>query len=430
MSPTRDNADTESIPLGYAIQAKKRREEKALFLHAEQEKRAKELTSAEKQRRQIEERRELEERRRREEERKRVEEEKRIRDERLREKYNEEVAASRQRRESARLGMENYQNIREAHQTENRRTYSRPAYDPTAPPVRLPRRSASESATPGQGAANVSSNSSRPNSSAESNGDKRRSLVAPSQGSHHQLADDNRSASNRRLSVGTEASQRPHGSRPPSIVSSTSRPTSIRMQSAPNPVPMMGYPMIPTMPMMTPMPQMPVVPIPPVPPMPMWNMNMGMGMGMGMNMPLLPPNAPFMMQQYSRSPSPGSSPHSRDHSPSSPSRRQIDVPPPSPSRRQSNLHSSSPSPSRRQHTGQSSSGPTHSRNPSGDNNHPADRRGNGNAPQQRPVRSSSQTALQQSVSQPIHRDARSQKPRYGSSTNIAHMDPKRRTSVM
>ncbi|KAL5527331.1 hypothetical protein ACEPAG_6122 [Sanghuangporus baumii] len=426
-SPIRDDAAAdESIPLGYALQAKKRREEKARFLQAERERRAKELAAIEKQRREIEERREAEERRRREEERKRIEEEKRAREERMREKYNEEIAASRHRRESARLGMESYLNIRETHQAENRRAYSRPSYDPTISPVRLPRRSASDFAAPGQGisVADGSSNSSRPNSFVESTGDRRRSLAVPSHSPGHQLNEDSRSVSHQRLSGGTDAFQRPHQqhSRPPSIVSSSSRPTSIRVQSAPNQVPMMAYPMIPAMPMIPQMPVLPVPPVPPIPPMSMWNM------------PLLPPNAPFMMQQYSRSSSPGSNSHSRNHSPSSsPSHRPSDMPPSSPSRRQSNVHSSlSSSPSRPQHTGQSPSRPVHSRHPSGDNNHsqhPADRRGS-NVASQRPARSTSSTALQQSVPPATHRDDRLQKSRYGSSTNLARMDPKRRTSMM
>ncbi|KAL5508309.1 hypothetical protein ACEPAH_5928 [Sanghuangporus vaninii] len=426
-SPIRDDPDAdESIPLGYALQAKKRRQEKARFLQTEREKRAKELAAIEKQRRETEERREVEERRRREEERKRIEEERRAREERIREKYNEEIAASRQRRESARLGMESYLNIRETHQADNRRTYTRPSYDPTISPIRLPKRSASDFAVPGQGMlmTDGSSNSSRPNSFVESTGDNRRSLAAPSHSLSHQLNDDSRFAYHRRSSGATEASQRPQQqhSRPASIVSSSSRPASVRVQSAPNQVPIMAYPMVPVMPMMPQMPVLPVPPVPPVPPMSMWNM------------PLLPPNAPFMMQQYSRSSSPGSNPHSRNHSPSSsPSRRPSDIPPPSPSRRQSNLHSSSSSsPSRAQHTGQSSSRPVHSRHPSGDNNHsqhPANRRGS-NTASQHPTRSTSNANLQQSVPQPTHRDSRSQKLLYGSSTNLAHMDPKRRTSMM
>ncbi|EJD01098.1 uncharacterized protein FOMMEDRAFT_141814 [Fomitiporia mediterranea MF3/22] len=399
-----DDNDADGIPLGYAIRARKRREEKEKFLRAEREKRAKELQAREAEERQ---KRAAEEQQRREEERRRIEEEKRAREERMQAKYNEEIAASRQRRENARLGVDNYTNIREMHQREERdngRTYSRPAYDVTPPPVQAPRRRASDITAPIDNSIK-SSNAPRPASIAESGEDRRRSMAPSAYKPSPLSTDDVRPTVPRQQAAGTDLPhQQQVPSRPPSIASSSSRPVSVlRTQSVPNQMPLMAYPMMPVMP-----------PIP-VPPMPLWNM------------PLLPPNAPFMMQQYSRSPSPGSNPHSRDPSPSS--RRQSTLQPTaSPSHRHQSLHPSSSS--SRPQPGAADS--RHSRYPSRESapQTSGQSRGNSNNTSQRPPRSTSYSTLQQSRSQPIYRDDRSQTSRHGSYTNLGHMDTKRRTTMM
>lgn len=392
--------DDEDVPLGYAVLAKKRREEKERFLQAEREKREKEAATREAAERQkryhAEQRRAVEEQKRAEVERKRIEDERKAREERTKAKYAEEVAASRRRRESARLGVDNSMNIREMHQRGNGPTFSRPAYDSTPPPVPVPRRSASAFTVPIDVSNGNSAGSSKATGLAELQQDKRRSVAPYANNSVHSSMEDLRPQSHRRQ-TGTDYSQKQgqqHIRTASAASTSSKRASFLRTQSAPNQVPLMPYTMMPA--------------IPPVPPMPVWTM------------PLLPPNAPFMMQQYSRSPSPGSNPHSYNSSPS-----------PSPSHRHSVVQST-PSPSRSPHPSGDSPKPRHSRYPSGDGRGPQVSAQSRNSPgaSHRSSRSPSYSPLQSSPSQPLTRDELSRKSLYGSSSNLPHMDTKRRTTMM
>ncbi|KAH8113268.1 hypothetical protein DFH11DRAFT_330119 [Phellopilus nigrolimitatus] len=373
----------DDIPLGYAIQAKKKREEKERFLRAEREKRDRQNRAEE--RRQVEA-----ERVRTENERRRVEEEKRVREERQKAKFAEEVAAARHRRELARAGMENVMSIREAGQRVQGPLHSRAAYDMAVTSTTSSRRRASDYTSPSNGFPfNGSSNVSSAVGSSE---DKRRSSAMPSNASAFQgSAEDLRPPVSRRQSVVSENLHQ-HPPRPMSVASSSSQRLSLpRTQSAPVQVPTMLYPMMP--------------PIPPVPPIPVWGM------------PLLAPNAPFMMQQYSRSPSPGMNPNSRD---SSSSRRQSFMQPIPPV----------PSSSRSQH-------PSNSRSrlspfPSGGNtaSKPAVPPINGSDNPHRQSRSASYSPQLPSSSKPLPRDERPRRSQYGSTMSLVPPNAQRRTTMM
>lgn len=335
VAPRSDSKDRDSrrkgrdayddVPLAYAIQAKKKREEKERFLQAEREKR---LKRAEEEKKQTEA-----EMLRLEEERRKAEEERRLREERRKSILAEEVVAARRRIESARLGSESYTNIRDANERErSSRAYSRPAYDPAqnqAQPSQrrtpsLPRASKSQDNL----SSRPSPSGSRPSSVIGAiKDDRRQSIVSSGHSPSRLSSDSSRPTLTTRKTLPPENSQ--GIGRPSSVLSSSSKRLSLpRVNSAPIPVPPVPFAMNPMLPMNG------IPPVPPLPPVmvPVWgmpnmggmggmNMNMGMGMGMNMNMPLLPPNAPFMMQQYPRTPTSGSS---RQHSPApdrSPRRR-------------------------------------------------------------------------------------------------------------
>lgn len=403
----KDNDD--DIPLGYALRAKKQKEEKERFLQAEREKRAKERASTvyeapEKSRQakalSFDDQRVLEEQKRAEEARRRVDEERRLREERQRAKYNEEVTASRRRRESARLGMDNYVNIRESHQMDKAPTYSRPAYDESNSRTILPRRQASDHVI---SSGNRSMNNLRQANSVETGDRNRNSTSGLTRTSMYASSEDVRNSNSRRQSTISEHSDRT-SQRPASIVStSTRRHTLSRTQSVPMQIPLMPYaiPIVPVVP-----------PVPPIPAIPVWNM------------PLLPPNAPFMMQSYSRSPSPGSggsSPHSRN---SSPSRRQSIVPQ---SRSQQSLSSTPPSPASRHSRNGSGEGSLPRQHSASSVNHSSQSSGG----YRKPLRSESYSPVQSSSLSPQvpMRNENYRKSAHGSS-NLRPPESKRRTTMM
>ncbi|TRM67739.1 hypothetical protein BD626DRAFT_105388 [Schizophyllum amplum] len=283
-----DNKD-DVVPLAYVLRARQRKAEKARFLREEQEKRKAEID-----RMRVENERRAREKERAEWERERQawEREKRaMEEERKKRLYQEEVIASRQRRENQRYGHQvtpspSSSTMREGESTQRESSrHIRPAYDSSS-------RHASES------------KASRP-----------ASIVAPSP------APSPRPASTH--------------SRPPSTYSVSSEDVRPRGRSATAPQPERAssfptyastyagsrssllMPPMPSMPsgMMTPglppnMMGMPMMVMPGMPPMPMT------GMPYAMDMPLLPPSAPFMMHssrsrsRSSRDSSPGSSPGS------------------------------------------------------------------------------------------------------------------------
>ncbi|KAG6821628.1 hypothetical protein H0H93_000137 [Arthromyces matolae] len=161
-----DDGKEDVIPLGYVLRMKKKREEKAKFLKAEQDRRLLE----EEGRRYEEERRRREiERAEWERERKAWEKEKRaMEEERRQRKYAEEVVAARLRRESQRAGgvpslkaaesnaflvpssppghfpTSASSSTSERNKPSSMHRHSRPVYDGSGAPVYLPRREASE----------------------------------------------------------------------------------------------------------------------------------------------------------------------------------------------------------------------------------------------------------------------------------------------
>ncbi|KLO18015.1 hypothetical protein SCHPADRAFT_936481 [Schizopora paradoxa] len=328
----------ESVPLGYAVASRKKKEEKEAFLRVEREKRERALEERRKEQRLFDEQQRAVRKVAEEEHRLRVEEEKRKREERARAKYAEEVAAARQRIESARSGVENAQSLREARLREKEPVYSRPAYDSD-------RRQASDYFGKPPESPSTGSGDSRPPSFPSSTEDIRRNSLAQSSrpSSLHESSVEDLRSKNRRQSSASEAvnnadNRRMSSSSRPMSVASTSRGTIPRSFSSPIIMPM-------------------AVPVP-VPTMPYANMGMNMMYGgipqqMPMhapmwNMPLLPPAPPFMMQQFSGpSHSPGGSSHSKSRSnsrDSSPSRsRQSHSAPTSPGERppSSSTHKSS-----------------------------------------------------------------------------------------
>ncbi|KAI0268249.1 hypothetical protein BC834DRAFT_868591 [Gloeopeniophorella convolvens] len=251
----------DQVPLSYILRHQKRREEKARFLKQEQERRRHE-----------------EERLRHEAEREQWEQEKRqwqkekrvIEEAKKQRQYAEELAAARARRESH-YALPSSQS-KEADRRP-REAYARPAYDSrkpsdyspqTHPP--LPRNDSSSSSLHGNlpRSESASPYASRPGStySMSSSEDVRARATR----------------SSRRGSMISESSQR----------------------SVASPLYAYGWSNVPPVP---PMPQVPTIPIFPsiqmMPVMPQYVMDM----------PLLPPAAPFMFQQYGRS-------RSRDSSPS------------------------------------------------------------------------------------------------------------------
>ncbi|KAJ7507909.1 hypothetical protein B0H11DRAFT_1969267 [Mycena galericulata] len=271
------------IPLGYALRAKKRREDKAKFLREEQERRAFEEERAKQE----------EERLRREQERMRWEEEKRawekekraMEEERKQRIYAEEVAAARIRREQQRAGggygasntgvlpgvlaaSSSTASLRDERNKLDSGRHSRPFHDQGGP-----RRQASEPAVPMH--ANTPSSSPLTSSPGSS---RPPSVAGPQAGRNASRPPSPNPSSS--ASAGKRSSM---ASLPSKNGTSTfDRPSIYGMWSASNPTLLM----------------------PPVPPVPMYTMDM----------PLLPPTPPFMMQQYPRPRSQNSQHSSHGHS--------------------------------------------------------------------------------------------------------------------
>jgi hypothetical protein len=318
-----------TIPLGYVLRMKQRREQKAKFLQAEKERREFE---AEKRRVETERRQREAERQEWEKERKIWEREKKaMEEERKQRLYAEEVAAARTRRESQRAGHHvpsssslNVPSPRADPDHSDTRRYQRPVYDT----MTMPRRHTSEPApwagfTPSNaGSSTGSSRAPSINTFTPSSGGSLRNSRPPSMYSAHSSMED------LRLRDGS--------------ANSTSRSSFASLpRTAPDRA--ISYP------------ARAVGAIPPVPPVPVVPMFV-------MEVPLLPPNPPFMLQQYPRR---RSSPNS---SPSS-SRRSSDIPSNNSSERAnqpSPRASSKPSPPQPRHFSPS---PTFQRRPVSDGNH-------------------------------------------------------------
>ncbi|KAH9977774.1 hypothetical protein BGW80DRAFT_775582 [Lactifluus volemus] len=242
-----DSVDKEDqVPLGYVLRHRKRREEKALFLRREQERRQHE---EERQRHEAERQQWEQEKRQWQKERRAVEEAKRQK------QYAEEITAARTRRESSYALPSSQPREQDGRLRES---YSRPSYDPrrqtSSPQVSLPR------------SRNDSSSSSKPGS------------VPPSEtaiplnsrpGSMHSMSSDD---------IHTRAGRRT------SMISESSRSIASPMFSY-GWQPVSSLPQVPSMPVFPSMPMIPVMP------------------QFTGDIPLLPPTAPFMLQQYGRPPS-------------------------------------------------------------------------------------------------------------------------------
>lgn len=279
---------SESIPLGYAIKARKAKEEKAKFLQEERERRA-----VEDERKKLDDERRAheEERRRMEEERKAWEEERRQR------KYADDVAAARKRQSMSRGGLasgpssSSFLPERERPTPERgastmavSQSSSRKSFEP-APP----RRQASEptvttvSSVRGRDASPATSRS--PVSPASASSQQQRQSVLYS--AAYNSSEDVRSGNvNKRMSMVSASAPGAAGDvsdrgRVRSRKSSTHSNTSAAASGS-------GRPMSVNMNMF----------VPPVPPMPMMAGAMYTASPVGGGEALLPPSAPFMMQSY------------------------------------------------------------------------------------------------------------------------------------
>ncbi|KAG6829603.1 hypothetical protein H0H92_004072 [Tricholoma furcatifolium] len=322
------------IPLGHVLRMKRKREEKAKFLKAEQERR---LLEVERQRMEEERRKRDAERAEWEMERKAWEKEKRaMEEERRQRKYAEEVTAARLRRENQRAGgvpslksqegsaflvpssgagyfpASASSTTSERNKRPPSRTYSRPAHDDGGSPVYLPRREASDPNLPIRINTNPSPSGPTPSPhgshNSQSPGSSRPPSVnrdtppsaesssplptrSPSVYSSHEVASSSEDvkaaiyAASSRAKRNSLASSR-NGSNT-SLGFGSDRAISYPVwtgssHSLNNMVP--PVPMIPTHAQMMPMPAYAM-----------------------MDMPLLPPTPPFMMQQYPRQNSPSGS---------------------------------------------------------------------------------------------------------------------------
>jgi len=244
-----ENLDKDdSVPLSYVLRHKKRREEKTLFLQREQERREHE-----------------EEKLRHEAERQQWEQEKRqwhkekrtIEEARRQKQFAEEIAAARVRRESH-YALPSSQTREQDRKP--REAYARPTYDP------------------------------------------RRQIEPPSQTRPPRPRNDS-SSSSKQGSLPQSESAGPLASRPASTfsiassedmrtrVSRNSRGGSMVSESSQRSAYTYGWPSGLPLPQMFPVPVYPSVQAMPIMPQ------------FPLDMPLLPPTAPFMRQQYSRSPS-------------------------------------------------------------------------------------------------------------------------------
>lgn len=248
-----ENVDVDkddAVPLGYILRHRKRREEKTLFLQRERERREHE---EEKLRHEAERQQWEQEKRQWQKEKRTVEGAKRQK------QFAEEITAARVRRESlyAIPSSQPKEQERKA-----REAYSRPTYDPR-------RQTESPSQTRPPHSRNDSSSSSKQGSLHQS--ESAGPIVSRPASTYSAVSED----------VRTRVSR---NSRRASIISESQR-------SVISPVYTYGWPPVPPMPQVLPMPVYPAVQtMPMVPQFPL-------------DMPLLPPTAPFMRQQYGRSPS-------------------------------------------------------------------------------------------------------------------------------
>ena len=250
-----ENVDKEdSVPLGYILRHKKRREEKSLFLQQERERREHD-----------------EERLRHEAERQQWEQEKRqwqkekrtLEGAKRQKQFAEEIAAARVRRESQfAIPSQVKEQVRKP-----REAYSRPTYDP-----RKQIESLSQTRPPHS--RNDSSSSSKQGSLPQS--ESAGPIVSRPASTYSVVSEDVRSRIGRNSRRGSVISE----SSPRSVVSPVS------------PIYTYGWQPVPTMPQVLPIPVYPAIQTMPIMPQ------------FPLDMPLLPPTAPFMrQQQYGRSPS-------------------------------------------------------------------------------------------------------------------------------
>ena len=236
----------DQVPLGYILRHKKRREEKALFIQQEQE------------RRQHEEERQKHEAERQqwEQEKRQWQKEKRALDEAKRQKqYAEEITAARVRRESV-YALPSSQTREQDRKP--REAYSRPAYDPRKQPEY-------SSQTHSVHSRNGSPSSSR-------RGSLPRSESAP-----------HTSRPPSTYSISSSEARVARNSRRGSMISESSQ------RSVASPFFPYGWPPVPPISQIPPIPVFPSMQVIPVMPQ------------FAVDTPLLPPTAPFMRQQYGRS---------------------------------------------------------------------------------------------------------------------------------
>ena len=241
-----ENVDKEdSVPLGYILRHRKRREEKSLFLQRERERREHE---EEKLKHEAERQQWGQEKRQWQKEKRTLEEAKRQK------QFAEEIAAARVRRESV-YAIPSSQ--AKEHDRKPREAYTRPTYDPR-------KQTESPFQAPPPHARNDSSSSSKQGSLYQS---ESAGPIALRPASNSVVSED----------VRTRVSR---NSRRGSLISESSHVA---------PVYTYGWPSVPPMPQVLPIPVYPVVQTMPI--MPQFPLDMR----------LLPPTAPFMRQQYGRS---------------------------------------------------------------------------------------------------------------------------------
>ena len=246
----------DQVPLGYILRHKKRREEKALFIQQEHERRQHE---EERQKHEAERQQWEQEKRHWQKERRALEEAKRQK------QYAEEITAARVRRESH-YALPSSQ-VREQDRRP-REAYSRPVYDPR-------KQAEYSSQTHSLRSQNDSSSSSKQGSLPRS--ESAGPYTARPTSTHSISSDARVSRNSRRGSMVSESSQR----------------------SVTTPFFAYGWTPVPPISQVPPIPVFPTMQVMPV--MPQFTMDT----------PLLPPTAPFMRQQYGRSRS-RDSPPSRD----------------------------------------------------------------------------------------------------------------------
>ncbi|TCD69656.1 hypothetical protein EIP91_006673 [Steccherinum ochraceum] len=366
----------DSVPLGYVMRIKQKREEKARFLQLEKERR---IIEEERWRHEVERRKQEEEKLKWQKEREQWNRERKVIEEEKKKKlYAEELVAARARREGTRVGAVpkttdgspvvwdgDRERERERRGREAMPSYMRPLYD-NAPLPPGPKRVGSEpNVALASGSRNGSPGSSRPPSvGGSANGSVRGSSRPPSMYSTPPSSATDMHSRERRES---KASKRT------SMASESSQWTGMNGAQY---SPQLAWGINPAM-------------LPPVPPMPM--MPVMPMMPYAVDMPLLPPAPPFMMQQYGPR-RPSSQQRSHSHSPTMGNRSLATQ-----SSERVNVHSSS-QPS-------SPNGRSHERRSSGDMSDPHKSKRMTGSPAQSPSQSpsSSQHPDRRSISSSAHR---------------------------